>query len=70
MNTVCLAQRHLIYSIVTCNVLSQTESLSKEQKAIFFFQRKLLLDEDSHALNSVSNYLKAKKLHIKFTYFI
>ena len=36
MNTVCLAQRHLIYSIVTCNVLSQTESLSKEQKAIFF----------------------------------
>ena len=36
MNTVGLAQRHLIYSIVTCNVLSQTESLSKEQKAIFF----------------------------------
>ena len=51
-------------------MLSQTESLSKEQKAIFFFQRKLLLDEDSHALNSVSNYLKTKKLHIKFTYFI
>ena len=69
MNTVCLAQRHLIYSIVICNVLSQTESLSKEQKAIFFFQRKLLLDEDSHALNSVSNYLE-KTLHQIYLFYL
>ena len=43
MNTVCLAQRHIIYSIVTCNMLSQTESLSKEQKAIFFFPAKAII---------------------------
>ena len=51
-------------------MLSQTESLSKEQKAIFFFQRKLLLDEDSHALNSVSNYLEKTSHQIYLFYLI
>ena len=64
INAVCLAQSLAIYNIVTCDVLSETERLSKEQKAIFV-QRKLLLDEDWHALSSVSNHLKTKKFNIK-----
>ena len=64
INAVCLAQSLVIYNIVTCDVLSETERLSKEQKAIFV-QQKQLLDEDWHALSSVSNHLKTKKFHIK-----